>query len=128
MKLSPSSGIIGKLFATINQHNTQDCGKANLPDLKIADVHIGQYAFSHMEGSCSIGVSGTESFKVNTTQISFNTSNPTSHTALFTAKQQLDSIKFLRTNQQLLSRIYTLTYIRIRFSLAGYRLLTIFIT
>ncbi|MBL0052462.1 MAG: hypothetical protein IPP29_13600 [Bacteroidetes bacterium] len=92
VKFSPSSRITGKLFADVNQNNLQDSSEANISGIKISEANTGRYTFSQSDGSYSIGVFDTGSFVVSPTQISYYTPNPTTHTATFTAMQQIDSL------------------------------------
>ncbi|MBL0050532.1 MAG: hypothetical protein IPP29_02910 [Bacteroidetes bacterium] len=92
VKLSSSSRITGKLFADINQNNIQDISEANISGIKVTEANTGRYAFSQSDGVYLIGVFDTGNFVVNPTQISYYTPNPTSHTANFSATQQIDSL------------------------------------
>nr|MBK9650937.1 T9SS type A sorting domain-containing protein [Bacteroidota bacterium] len=91
-KLSPSSNLSGKVYADINQNNIQDSSEANISGIKITEANTGRYSFSQSDGSYFIGVFDTGSFVVSPAQINYYTPNPTTHTATFTAMQQIDSL------------------------------------
>ncbi|HRC33447.1 MAG TPA: T9SS type A sorting domain-containing protein, partial [Bacteroidia bacterium] len=92
LKLSHSSRITGKLFADINQNNIQDNGEANMIGLKITEVNTGRSTFSQSDGKYAIGVHDTGVFVLNPSTQFYYASNPPTHTATFTAIQQIDSL------------------------------------
>jgi hypothetical protein len=86
------NSISGKLFADLNSNSLQDVGEPHLPTSKITEQNTGRFTFSEQNGNYSVSVLDTGNFTVSPQSINWFSPVPSTHTAIFTGINQIDSL------------------------------------